>query len=232
MRVGHHEYHVSGTRCHSIALRHGDDRRVIFSAVTTSTEPAPGPAPAGRPRATSKTEITAVALDLFVREGFEETTVDAVAAAAGISRRTLFRYFPSKNDLVWGDFSEQVGRLRALLAAAGPDGPMLDVIRRSIVAFNDYGPGSEPELRARMSLITTAPALQGHAMLRHQEWCDAIADYVAERRGVDPTGLVPTTVAQAALGISTGTYRVWIAEGGDLLELLDRALRVLADPDG
>lgn len=204
--------------------------RVIFLRVTTSTEPVPGPAPAGRPRATSKAEITAVALDLFVRDGFEETTVDALAAAAGISRRTLFRYFPSKNDIVWGEFSEQVGRLRALFAMAGPDEPMFDVIRRSIVAFNDYGPGSEPELRARMSLITTAPALQGHAMLRHQEWCDAIADFVAQRRGLRPTDLVPTAIAQAALGVSTGTYRVWIAEGGDLLELLDRALRVLGDP--
>jgi mycofactocin system transcriptional regulator len=204
-------------------------RSVIVRAVATRVEP-PAPAP-GRPRATTKADITAVALDLFVRDGFEETTVDALAAAAGISRRTLFRYFPSKNDIVWGDFAEQVDRFRAMFAAADPAEPMLATIRRCIVAFNDYGPDAEPELRARMSLITTAPALQGHAMLRHAEWCEAIADFVAERRGLRPTDLLPATIAQAALGVSTATYRVWLADGGDLLELLDRALRALVDPE-
>ena len=191
---------------------------------------AADPVARGRPRATTKADITAVALDLFARDGFEETTVDALAAAAGISRRTLFRYFPSKNDIVWGDFADQVQRFRAMFAAADPAEPMLDTIRRSIVAFNDYGPAAEPELRARMALITTAPALQGHAMLRHTEWCDAIAAFVATRRGMDPGDLVPETIAQAALGISTATYRVWIRDGGNLLTLLDRGLRALTDP--
>jgi mycofactocin system transcriptional regulator len=201
---------------------------VIVPAVATRVDP-PAPSP-GRPRATTKADITAVALDLFVKDGFEETTVDAVAAAVGISRRTLFRYFPSKNDIVWGDFAEQVDRFRAMFAAADPSEPMLATIRRCIVAFNDYGPDAEPELRARMSLITTAPALQGHAMLRHAEWCEAIADFVAARRGIAPTDLVPATLAQAALGISTATYRVWIRDGGDLLALLDEGLRALGDP--
>jgi mycofactocin system transcriptional regulator len=185
----------------------------------------------GRPRATTRDEITAAALRLFARDGFERTTVDAVAEAAGISRRTLFRYFPSKNDIVWGDFSAHVERFRAMLLEAGADEPMHDVISRCIVAFNDYGPDAEPELRARMSLITTAPSLQAHAMLRHEEWCDAIAEFVGRRLGLPPTALLPAATAQAALGISTATFRVWIAEGGDLLELLERALRLLGVPE-
>lgn len=183
----------------------------------------------GRPRATDALAITDVSLALFERDGYDATTVDAIARAAGISRRTLFRYFPSKNDIVWGDFSAQVARFRESLAAAPEDEPTMQVLRRCVVAFNDYGPEAEPELRTRMRLITTVPALQGHAMLRHEEWCTAIAGFVAGRRGLRPEDLEPATVAQAALGTSTAAFRVWIEQGGELLALLDEAFARLAD---
>jgi len=186
----------------------------------------------GRPRATDALTITEVSLALFERDGYDATTVDAIAKAAGISRRTLFRYFPSKNDIVWGDFSAQVARFRDALFSAPAEEPTMQVLRRSVVAFNDYGPEAEPELRTRMRLITTVPALQGHAMLRHEEWCTAIADFVATRRGVPPHALEPTAVAQAALGTSTAAFRVWIDAGGDLLALLDEAFGWLADGFG
>jgi mycofactocin system transcriptional regulator len=198
-------------------------------AIDAGTPPSPA-APVGRPRATTALSITAVALELFERDGYDATTVEAIAEAVGISRRTFFRYFPSKNDVVWGDFSTQLQRFAAMFDAAGDDEPTIDVVRRSIVAFNDYGPDAEPELRARMALITTTPSLQGHAMLRHAEWCDVIARFVADRLGEDPTDLWPVAVAQAALGISTATFRVWIVHGGDLLVLLEQALVLLAEP--
>ncbi|MGO9891485.1 MAG: TetR family transcriptional regulator, partial [Solirubrobacteraceae bacterium] len=57
----------------------------------------------GRPPGTSRRAVTRTALELFGDRGFEETTVDDIADALGVSRRTLFRYFASKNDMVWGD---------------------------------------------------------------------------------------------------------------------------------
>ena len=66
----------------------------------------------GRPPVTSRAELERIALDLFIRQGFTETTLDDIAAAAGIARRTFFGYFSSKNDVVWGDFA-------TLLAVAG-----------------------------------------------------------------------------------------------------------------
>src|SRR4051812_41921439 len=59
---------------------------------------------AGRPPVSSRAAIERVAFTLFARQGFDETTVEDIAAAAGISRRTFFRYFASKNDVVWGEF--------------------------------------------------------------------------------------------------------------------------------
>lgn len=172
--------------------------------------------------------MSVVALELFARRGFEETTLDDVAAAVGVSRRTLLRYYPSKNDLVWGAFSEHLERLRAMLATAPAEEPLMDVIRRGVVAFNDYGADELPRLRIRMTLITSVPALQAHSALRYDEWCAVIAEFVARRTGGAPDDLVPQLVAQAALGASKATYQRWIMRGGDLLLQLDEAFRLLA----
>jgi TetR/AcrR family transcriptional regulator, regulator of mycofactocin system len=183
----------------------------------------------GRPRTTSRHEVQRVALRLFAERGFEETTLDDIAAAVGVSRRTLFRYYPSKNDIVWGEFSEHLAGLRERLAAAPAGEPLMEVLRRAVVAFNDYGARELPELRIRMSLITSVPALQGHSMLRYQDWCDVIAEFVAVRLGRQPDDHLPQVIANAALGTAMATYRHWITHPeADLLMGLDEAFRLLA----
>jgi mycofactocin system transcriptional regulator len=172
--------------------------------------------------------VAAAALDLFARSGFDETTLDDVAREVGVSRRTLLRYYPSKNDLVWGAFSEHLARFRAMLAAAPVDEPWMDVIRRGVVEFNDYGADELPRLRIRMALITGVPALQAHSALRYAEWRAVVADFVATRVDLAPGDLLPQVVAHAALGTSMATYQHWIAAGGNLLEQLDEAFRFLA----
>ena len=71
--------------------------------------------PLGRKRVTSRAELEHVAFELFERQGFDGTTIDDIAPAAGIGRRTFFRYFPSKNDIPWGNFDEELERMRARL---------------------------------------------------------------------------------------------------------------------
>lgn len=179
---------------------------------------------------TSRDEVATVALRLFVERGFEQTTLEEVAAAVGVSRRTILRYFPSKNDMVWGSFDEQLQRLRAMLDAAEPDDRLMDVIRLAVVAFNDYGEAVTPELRDRMTLITSVPALQGHSMLRYADWCAVIAEFAARRLGLEPDDQVPQVIASAALGTAMATYRHWIVNPqADLLAELDYAFRLLAN---
>jgi TetR/AcrR family transcriptional regulator, regulator of mycofactocin system len=172
--------------------------------------------------------VAAVALDLFARRGFEETTLGDVAAAVGVSRRTLLRYYPSKNDLVWGAFSEHLESFRAMLAAAPVTEPLMDVLRRGVVAFNDYGPAELPRLRTRMELITGVPALQAHSALRYAEWRSVVAEFVAARTGCAVDALVAQTIAHVALGTSMATYGRWITQGGDLLAELDQAFLLVA----
>jgi len=182
-------------------------------------------APAGRRRITSRAELEQVAFDLFDRQGFERTTVDDIASAAGIGRRTFFRYFPSKNDVAWGDFDAELGRMRRRLNAAPAGAPLMDAIRHAVVDFNRVVPDQIPAHRRRMELILRVPALQAHSTLRYAAWRQVIADFVAERTGLQPDALLPRTVAHAMLGVAVAAYEQWLESGdGDLCELLDTAV--------
>jgi mycofactocin system transcriptional regulator len=164
----------------------------------------------GRPPGTSHAEIERVALDLFAREGFEDTTMDRISDALGVGRRTLFRYFPSKNDIVWGDFDLVLDRLRALLDATPAEVPIMRALADAIVESNRYEPAERRQLRIRMTLITSVPALQAHSMLRYEAWRAVVAEFVAARRGESPHDLVPLTIGYAMLGTSTAAFAHWV----------------------
>jgi mycofactocin system transcriptional regulator len=182
----------------------------------------------GRPPTTTRAEIEAVALELFAERGFEETTVDEIAAAVGVGRRTIFRYFPSKNDMVWGDFGEVIERLRSHLAE-GDALRLPDALRRAAVLSNSYPADQLPELRQRLTLITTAPSLQANSMLRYAAWRRAVAEWAAARLGLEADDLVPETISQAALGASMAAFTRWVRHPDeDLPTLLDEAYRVVA----
>jgi mycofactocin system transcriptional regulator len=182
----------------------------------------------GRPPTTTREEIERVALGLFAERGFEATTVEDIATAVGVGRRTLFRYFESKNDLAWGDFDWVMERLREALDE-GADLPLMEALRRGVVESNRYPADQEPGLRTRMTLITGTAALQAHSALRYAEWRGVVATWAAARRGEAPDDLVPRVIGYAALGSAMAAFERWVAsEDEDLLQLLDAAFVALA----
>jgi mycofactocin system transcriptional regulator len=182
----------------------------------------------GRRPVTSRSEIEHIALDLFTERGFETTTVDDIAAAAGIGRRTVFRYYASKNDIPWGAFDEQLDRMRRTFAALPPDVPVMTGIRRAVLDFNAVDPQEQRWHRRRLRLILGTPALQAHSTLRYAEWRRVVAEYAAARLGLSPDELVPRTVGHASLGVALAAYERWLDEdNGELLELLDVVFRAL-----
>lgn len=185
--------------------------------------------PRGRPPATTPEHVGQRALELFILRGFDATTMDDIAQAAGIGRRTLFRYFPSKNDMVWGDFDWVLDRLRAAFAARPDDEPFMDALREAVVESNRYPPEALPELRMRLTLITTVPALQAHSMLRYAAWRAVVAEFAAARLGRSSDDLLVEGVGYAALGASTAAFTHWVRHPDQALErLLDRSYRALA----
>ena len=183
----------------------------------------------GRPAATTRAELEQVALELFAERGFVATTVDDIAAAAGIGRRTFFRYFASKNDVVWGDFELGLLALRERLATGPPGRPLLEELREAVLAFNRFDPGEVPWHRDRMALILTVPALQAHSTLRYAAWRSVIAEFAATRLGGSPADLLPQLVAHSCLGAALTAYDQWLLRpDSDLPQLLDQAMRALS----
>jgi mycofactocin system transcriptional regulator len=182
----------------------------------------------GRPPTTTRDEVARVALQRFATEGFDATTLDDIAAELGLARRTLFRYFPSKNDMVWGDFGWVLERLRAAFDASDAGTPMMAVLREAVVASNTYPDDQLPELRLRMTLITTVPALQAHSMLRYAEWRAVVAGFAARRLRCDPGDLAPVAIGHVALAASMSAFTHWVAHPAeDIVELLSSVYAML-----
>jgi mycofactocin system transcriptional regulator len=187
----------------------------------------------GRRRVTSRTELEQVAFTLFAARGFDATTVDEIAAAAGIGRRTFFRYFPSKNDIPWGAFEDELDRMRVRLKACPPEVPLADAIRDALIDFNRVTPEQVPLHRRRMELILRVPTLLAHSTLRFTAWREVVAGFVAERTGARQDDLAPQAVAHAVLGVAVAAYEHWLDDpGSDLPALLDDAMRQLGTAFG
>jgi TetR/AcrR family transcriptional regulator, regulator of mycofactocin system len=166
----------------------------------------------GRRPATNQDRIAAVALDLFAARGFDEVSVDDVAAAAGIARRTLFRYYPSKNAIPWGDFDAHLEHLRNLLDVVSDDTPVGASLRSALLAFNSFGEAETARHRTRMRVILETAALQAHSMTMYAGWRAVVAEFVARRVGLKAADLVPQTVAWTMLGVALSAYGHWLAD--------------------
>jgi len=199
----------------------------VPSEVPTPVDPAPSGRP-GRPSVTTRLQLEQVALTLFTERGFGATTVDDVALAAGIGRRTFFRYFASKNDAVWGEFEQGLAELREHFASVPPGQPLLDALREAVLGFNRFDAQELPWHRERMTLILRVPALQAHSTLRYAAWRGVVAEFAGRRLGQAPGALLPQLIAHSCLGAAMTAYEQWLASpGSDLEQLLDSALRAL-----
>ncbi len=190
---------------------------------------APGAGRVGRRRSTTRDHIADVALDLFATYGFSEISVDDVALASGIARRTLFRYYPSKNAIPWGDFDAHLRHFAAVLDSSDPTAPVRSALRTALLDFNTGDDFQTDRHRQRMRLILENTELQAYSMTMYAGWRAVVADFVARRTGVQPTDLAPQTIAWLMLGVALSAYEHWLAdEAVSLREALGSAFDAVA----
>jgi AcrR family transcriptional regulator len=194
--------------------------------MTASHVPAaPGPTVRWqRRKQRTRAAIEETSLRLFADKGFEETTVDDLATAAGIGRRTFFRYYPSKNDVVFGDYDSRTNVLRATLGAAGPRAHPVEMVREALRATNAYGADEYVSLAIRIWLLTTVRSLQAHAAWRFSAWEDLIVEHVLARVG-DGHRLYACGLAKTSIAAMWAAYTVWLDDGAgpNLTALIDEA---------
>jgi TetR/AcrR family transcriptional regulator, regulator of mycofactocin system len=183
----------------------------------------------GRPPGTSARAFELIALRLFTEQGYEETTVGQIAAAAGVSRRTFFRYFDSKAAVLWYEFDGEVESLRAEFSRVPPEVAMMDAIRQVVVGVNRYRAQDVPELQTRMHLIGSVPALQASAAPHYEAWERTVSDFAAARLGQQADPLYPLAIGRTTLAAARAAFDQWVARAdADLTVYLDAALAALA----
>jgi mycofactocin system transcriptional regulator len=182
----------------------------------------------GRRRSTTPEHITDEALELFTARGFAEVSVDDVAHAAGIARRTLFRYYASKNAILWGDFDTHLAHLQELLDNVDPKVPLGEALRAALLAFNTFDKCETMRHRQRMRVILETAELQAYSMTMYAGWREVMAGFVAHRLSVKATDPLPQTVAWTMLGVALSAYEHWLSdESVTLPEALGSAFDVV-----
>jgi AcrR family transcriptional regulator len=150
------------------------------------------------------------AVDLFVTHGFDHTTVDEIARAAGVSKRSFFRYFSSKNDLMGQGMVTYGDKIVEAIRAAPRLPSSLDVVRH-IVQQVAIGAAAYPRVRKIAHIASTSVAAREAQLSRLAELEDRVAD--AFRRRLRTTGrddLMPRLLAELTLSILDVTFRQWL----------------------
>jgi AcrR family transcriptional regulator len=175
-------------------------------------------------------ELESAAFRLFGERGFDSVTVDDIAAEADVSRRTFFRYFASKEDVLLADHLVQLARLREAMAARPTDEPVLTALRNAVLTLTSDFEERKEAIILRGRIMRDTPSLQARSLVHQKAWEDAIQEMVADRLGVDPVGdLRPGVVAATALAAMRVAFTNWLSAGakGDVIALTTEALDLL-----
>jgi AcrR family transcriptional regulator len=180
----------------------------------SKAKPASAPAAPGlreRKRQQTRERLTRVAMALFLECGFEATTLDDIAAAADISRRSFFHYFASKEDVVFAWQEESTAALIAAVAARPAGESMLTAAENAISAMiRQLQPG---EAIAMAQLKRDNPALQARDQVKYDKLERALADALGRRAGHKTEKLKARLVAMIATGVMRIGGELWATEG-------------------
>jgi TetR/AcrR family transcriptional regulator, regulator of mycofactocin system len=149
-----------------------------------------------RHRLRTEAALEHAGLRLFAERGFDIVTVDDVAARADVSRRTFFRYFASKEDVLLSDHPRRLAHLRRALAGRPHEESALTALRHAILSMAGGYEEERQRLLDRARIMARTPSLHARSLAHQRLWEEAVAGLVAERMGVDPTvDLRPGVVA-------------------------------------
>jgi AcrR family transcriptional regulator len=177
-----------------------------------------------RKKAETRVALASAALRLAVELGPERVTVDEIADAAGVSQRTFFNYFASKEDAILGNTSASTSRLVEQLALRPPDEPPLDALRAAMHASIDHLQSDPDEWIARNRLVRGYPSLAIRYAARLADLERELVLEVARRTGLDADrDPYPGVVAGATMAAARVALTLWQEQGprGSLPALLD-----------
>ena len=182
-----------------------------------------------RTRRAVRAEIGGAAMRLFLEQGFDATTMEQIANEAGISRRSLFRYFGTKEDIVLGNLVEAGMAVRDALEARPPSEPPWEALRAALESLT-LDPGYSPERTLRISkMLYGTPSLRAGHLEKQLRWQELLVPNIRMRLGAagdyetDPRAQAIVACALTCLDVAS---EIWTRRDGeeDFGQLYDRAV--------
>ena len=184
--------------------------------MTTSTRR--GRSPEGR--AEVRRHLVAAAAELFTERGYDETTVDDIAAAAGVGRRTFFRYFLGKEDALSPDHERGLARISEVFSRAHPDEPLPSLALRAAETVFDLYTDDPAVARLRFALVGSVPALRDREAASVHHYRRLFTRELTTRLAGQQDGELRAAVTAAALvAAHNQALRRWLADGAHDAEL-------------
>jgi AcrR family transcriptional regulator len=182
-------------------------------------------------RQETQQRLQAAALELFHRDGFDATSVVAIATAAGVTERTFFRYFPTKEAVLFQDYESRLEWFRAALAVRPADEPVLESVAVAVGSFPDDREILH-QIAALRQGVLSPETIESHLRLVQgafaRELEAVIADRLRHAREVSPPGesddrieLTAVVLGNAIAGALLGTLDVWTRRGGGSPEAME-----------
>lgn len=182
-----------------------------------------------RKKQRTRRDLQEKALSLFLRDGYEATTVDAIAAAADVSAMTFYRYFPTKEHVILEDDYDPM--LAGLIAARPPDEPIVDRVRHAIrQGLGQIYTADREQLLARTRLIVQTPALRARLWEQQAGTEELIVRALGHHHGSERDRFRVRVTVAACLAALVTALKEWVErpDETELPELIDSALAVLS----
>ncbi|GGV05739.1 TetR family transcriptional regulator [Streptomyces litmocidini] len=210
-----------------------------------ATSPSDAPESAAGTRAAAqrlkmRRELATAAMELFATKGYEATTVDEIAATAGVARRTFFRHFRSKEEAIFPDHDDTLVRAEAVLNAAPPHEHPLDTVCRGIKEVMKMYAGSPAVSVERYRLTREVPTLREREIASVARYERLFTRYLLghfdERDHHDGNDdpLLAEVAASAVVTAHNHVLRRWLRAGGegDVEAQLDHAFAIVRETFG
>ena len=211
---------MSNTKCINCTECHERATLSVVSTVTTLTVQE-------RKQDLMRSAMWDAAIDLFAQKGFDETTVDEIAKTAGVSRRSFFRYFASKNDLMAHGMVSYGAAITHAVEGA-PKTCTLPEIFRDVVLQVAQASAAQPRILEIMEIAAQYPAAREAQTARLAEVHEQVAQAFAKRTGANRKGQVTAHVlAGLTLAMLSVTFRAWFDHQQDIAVTVEQVMATL-----
>ncbi len=163
----------------------------------------------GRWAPDAQARLTAAALRLFAQRGFDDVTVEDIADAAGVTQRTFFRYFPTKEEVLFADGQRVIELLTGVVREADPAASGADLVRVGLSELAKSMESSRGEHRLRGAVIRSAPSLHERELLKQYHVAQTLAAELVER-GVTP--IEASSLAGVGMVVFQSAYKSWTTD--------------------